>query len=60
MFCQIRNAKRLLRAADMAKIGLLKGIHISKFIIGKETLKVLINFVTLFESSYLQYLDRRR
>ena len=30
MFCQIRNAKRLLRAADMAKIGLLKGIHISK------------------------------
>ena len=37
-----------------------KGIHISKFIIGKETLKVLINFVTLFESSYLQYLDRRR
>ena len=32
-------------------------IHFWKFLIGKETLRVLINFVTLFQSSYSKHLE---
>ena len=32
-------------------------IHFWKFLIGKETLRVLINFVTLFQSSYSEHLE---